>query len=63
MAITCRQCGAGYDVTLFQFGHAVQCTCGQWVDLDRGHVVEQKEGRIGNSDPDREDAIDRNVVH
>jgi len=28
MAITCPQCGAGFDVTLFQFGHRVRCDCG-----------------------------------
>ena len=46
MAITCPRCGAGYDVTLFQFGHRVQCDCGQWVGLDRGHVepLLRKEG-------------------
>jgi translation initiation factor IF-2 len=38
MAITCPRCGAGYDVTLFQFGHRLCCDCGAWVDLARGHV-------------------------
>lgn len=28
MAITCPACGAGFDVTLFQFGHRVRCDCG-----------------------------------
>ena len=28
MAITCPQCGRGYDVTLFQFDHRVRCFCG-----------------------------------
>lgn len=41
MAITCPRCGAGFDVTLFQFGHAVQCDCGAWVDLARGHRLDQ----------------------
>lgn len=40
MAITCPCCGAGFDVTLFQFGHRVRCDCGAWVDLGRGHVLE-----------------------
>ena len=48
MAITCPRCGAGYDVTLFQFGHRVQCDCGAWVELARGHLLSaparQKEG-------------------
>lgn len=38
MAITCPRCGAGFDVTLFQFGHTVRCHCGAWVELRRGHV-------------------------
>jgi len=38
MAITCPQCGAGFDVTLFQFGHSVRCDCGARVELRRGHV-------------------------
>ena len=50
MAITCPRCGAGYDVTLFQFGRRVRCHCGQWVDLDHGHVLtgpdKQKEKEI-----------------
>ena len=32
MAITCPRCGAGYDVTLFQFGHRVRCNCGAVLD-------------------------------
>lgn len=40
MAITCPRCGAGFDVTLFQFGHRVRCECGAWVDLARGHLLE-----------------------
>ena len=39
MAITCPRCGAGFDVTLFQFGHRVQCDCGAWVDLGSGHLL------------------------
>ena len=37
MAIQCPQCGAEYDVTLFEFGHRVRCDCGAWVDLAVGH--------------------------
>lgn len=48
MAITCPRCGAGFDVTLFQFGHRVRCDCGAWVDLAHGHVLadpgREKEG-------------------
>jgi hypothetical protein len=39
MAITCPRCGAGFDSTLFQFGHRVRCDCGQWVDLPQGHLL------------------------
>ena len=38
MAITCPRCGAGFDVTLFQFGHTLRCDCGARVELRRGHV-------------------------
>ena len=48
MAITCPRCGAGFDVTLFEFGHTVRCDCGAWVDLAQGHLRTQinpeKEG-------------------
>jgi guanine deaminase len=44
MAITCPRCGAEFDATLFQFGHAVRCNCGAQVrypdvDLRRGHII------------------------
>jgi putative protease len=43
MAISCPRCGAGYDVTLFQFGHGIRCDCGAEVrypgeGLRGGHV-------------------------
>jgi len=44
MAITCPRCGAGFDVTLFQFGHRVRCDCGSWVDLRCGHVLSDPAG-------------------
>jgi dsDNA-specific endonuclease/ATPase MutS2 len=31
MAIECPRCGRPYDVTLFQFGAAVDCDCGERV--------------------------------
>ncbi|MHB8957243.1 MAG: DUF6868 family protein [Pirellulaceae bacterium] len=37
MAITCPQCGAEYDVTLFTFDRRIRCDCGAWVDLAVGH--------------------------
>jgi hypothetical protein len=39
MAIACPRCGAGFDVTLFQFGRRVRCDCGGWVDLHTGHTA------------------------
>jgi hypothetical protein len=39
MAITCPRCGTGFDVTLFQFGHCIQCDCGAWLDLRSGHTA------------------------
>jgi hypothetical protein len=39
MAITCPRCGAGFDATLFQFGHRVKCDCGAWADLRQGHLA------------------------
>jgi uncharacterized protein (TIGR02453 family) len=43
MAITCPSCGADFDATLFEFGHAVRCDCGAEVgypgaDLRGGHI-------------------------
>lgn len=34
MAITCSGCGREYDVTLFQFGRTIHCTCGRRVGLE-----------------------------
>ena len=34
MAIRCTRCGREYDVTLFQFGRTIHCTCGTRVDLE-----------------------------
>jgi putative protease len=48
VAIVCPRCGAGYDVTLFQFDRRIRCDCGAWVDLQRGHtetaLAGQREG-------------------
>ncbi len=54
MAITCPHCGAHFDVTLFQFGHTVQCDCGAWVELARGHVAQLADPpaeRTGRGEP------------
>ena len=31
MAVPCPRCGRGYDVTLFEFGRTIWCTCGSRV--------------------------------
>ncbi len=56
MAITCPRCGAGFDVTLFQFGHRVRCDCGTELafpgaDLRSGHMASdpvqpEEDGRM-----------------
>lgn len=35
MAIRCPRCGREYDVTLFQFGRTIHCTCGKRVGLEK----------------------------
>lgn len=35
MAISCPGCGRQYDVTLFQFGRTIHCTCGTRVGLEQ----------------------------
>ncbi len=35
MAIRCPCCGREYDVTLFQFGRTIHCTCGTRVGLEQ----------------------------
>ncbi len=34
MAIPCPECGREYDVTLFEFGRTIQCTCGARVGME-----------------------------
>ncbi|MFQ5538602.1 MAG: Mut7-C RNAse domain-containing protein [Gemmatimonadota bacterium] len=35
MAVTCCACGREYDVTLFQFGRTIHCTCGARVGKEK----------------------------
>lgn len=35
MAIPCPGCGREYDVTLFQFGRTIRCTCGRRVGMEK----------------------------
>ena len=48
MAIQCPQCGREYDVTLFQFGRTIHCTCGTRVGLEKrlGPPVTSSEPRF-----------------
>ncbi len=41
MAITCCGCAREYDVTLFQFGRTIRCTCGTRVGLEKRIDIEQ----------------------
>lgn len=34
MAVPCRSCGREYDVTLFEFGRTIWCTCGARVGIE-----------------------------
>lgn len=38
MAVACRRCGRHYDVTLFEYGRTIDCTCGERVGLE--HMLE-----------------------
>jgi uncharacterized protein with PIN domain len=48
MAIQCPDCGREYDVTLFQFGRTLHCTCGARVGLEHRlvPVVTSSESRF-----------------
>jgi len=59
MAITCPQCDANFDVTLFQFGRGVRCECGTWVELERGHVAPERGGGGDAEDETPHDGRDR----
>jgi hypothetical protein len=50
MAIVCPRCGKQFDVTLFQFGKQVRCSCGEKVaiPLDREPLSEPRP-RSGGS--------------
>jgi hypothetical protein len=65
MAITCPRCGAAFDVTLFQFGHTVQCDCGHLVELSEGHVIEQEtqgHGPESESEAEPDDGPDSHEI-
>lgn len=44
MAIACPGCGRQYDVTLFEYGRTVRCTCGSVVGLEHRIEVDAAPG-------------------
>jgi len=44
MAVACTDCGRHYDVTLFEFGRVVRCTCGARVKLEHRFEIELVPG-------------------
>ena len=45
MSIRCPHCGHEFDVTLFQFGRRVRCSCGEIVAMESKHG-KSSEGEI-----------------
>ena len=45
MAVTCPECGREYDVTLFQYGRTIHCTCGAREGLEHRTGIPHREGR------------------
>lgn len=41
MAVTCPRCGWQYDVTLFQFGRTINCSCGERVGLENRITLQE----------------------
>ena len=58
MAITCPTCGKEFDVTLFQFGNAVECDCGITFDISVGHCLDADTDADGSSRSLPADATD-----
>lgn len=49
MAIRCPQCGAEYDVALFQFGIAFRCTCGTLVTGEHVQLAPDTAGEASRA--------------
>jgi hypothetical protein len=60
MAIRCPQCGAEYDVALFQFGIAFRCECGAIVRPEHVEPV-AKRPRAPSEDAELEEAAYREL--
>lgn len=67
MAIRCPQCGAEYDVALFQFGIAFRCGCGRLVSGEHVQIAPAAlaaGGEAASADPEavaREEAAYREL--
>src|SRR3990170_1884649 len=48
MAVCCQRCSREYDVTLFEFGRTIWCTCGNRVGIEPRvrHVADSTERRF-----------------
>jgi broad specificity phosphatase PhoE len=46
MAVICKRCRRQYDITLFEYGHTVECECGATVSLD----AEIEMGKTGTGE-------------
>lgn len=55
MAVSCPGCGREYDVTLFQFGRTVDCTCGARVGLEHRRTLSPGSDASSAGDPSSAD--------
>jgi uncharacterized protein with PIN domain len=46
MSVPCSNCGRQYDVTLFQFGRTIHCTCGARVGLEQRLTIDSDAPRF-----------------
>ncbi len=51
MAVPCPRCGREYDITLFQFGRTIQCTCGARVGPEKRIVLGAEGAGRGTAGP------------
>ncbi len=57
MSIQCPKCGREYDVTLFQFGRTIHCTCGARVGLEKRIVGEPLAAERPRTEPLMEEPL------
>jgi hypothetical protein len=53
MAIACPGCGREYDITLFQFGRTITCSCGRVIDASHVEPFRSIERIFENLDDAR----------